>query len=159
MTKLFLGLVSIFLLLVPNVYAGGPRGDWFGEYADVPGAVDCWYNGYDSGFAGKYDKDRAKECIFNEIEFKEEDRHKPYYKAFIIGRKDGGNTEEECGELINNPVELEKEEYGKLGEENESLCYNKGKEDGKDSKPYNKEIEDGCYEFGGYDWGYTEGYK
>ena len=25
--------------------------------------ADCWVDGYDSGFAGKYDKDRAKECI------------------------------------------------------------------------------------------------
>ena len=24
--------------------------------------ADCWVDGYDAGFAGKYDKDRADEC-------------------------------------------------------------------------------------------------
>ena len=29
--------------------------------ATVPNA-DCWVNGYDDGFAGKYDEDRGREC-------------------------------------------------------------------------------------------------
>jgi hypothetical protein len=31
-------------------------------YEDVPGAPECWVDGYDAGFVGKYDKDRAQEC-------------------------------------------------------------------------------------------------
>lgn len=86
----------LMLMLVPNVYAGGPRGDWFGEYADVPGAVQCWYDGYDDGQENPFDQDRHKECIFDEIGFKEEDRHKPYYKAFIIGCVYADNDKEIC---------------------------------------------------------------
>ena len=39
-----------------NVYAGGPRLDWDQRYEDVPGASECWVDGYDAGFAQKYDE-------------------------------------------------------------------------------------------------------
>ena len=47
-------------------YAGGPRLDYDEAYTHIPGAPECWADGYDAGFAGKYDKDRAGKC--NEIE-------------------------------------------------------------------------------------------
>lgn len=93
----FVAAAAIVITVVPNTYAGGPRGDWFGEYADVPGAVDCWYDGYDDGLDHPFDGDRHRECIFDEIGFHEENRHKPYYKAFIIGcMQVEGNTQEIC---------------------------------------------------------------
>ncbi len=63
MNKLiFLGLViPIFLLRVPNVSATGIIYDSGDDATDEEHG--CWIDGYDSGFAGKYDKDRAKECI------------------------------------------------------------------------------------------------
>ena len=44
-----------------NVYATGIRYDWPDDATGEE--ADCHVDGYDSGFAGKYDKDRAKECI------------------------------------------------------------------------------------------------
>jgi hypothetical protein len=63
MNNLILIAISpILMLAIPNVYAGGPRLDWDQRYEDIPGAPECWVDGYDAGFAGKYDKDRANEC-------------------------------------------------------------------------------------------------
>jgi len=48
-------------------YAGGPRLDYDEAYTDVPGAPECWVDGYDAGFAGKYDQDRAKNVKTKEM--------------------------------------------------------------------------------------------
>jgi hypothetical protein len=72
----------------------GIRGD--SDEGSTEEEHDCWIDGYDSGFAGKYDKDRAKECI---------EHSDNYNKTWAIGCEDSLRTEEECGELINNPVE------------------------------------------------------
>ena len=47
-------------------FAGGPRLD----SSDGGTAEDaqCWVDGYDAGFAGKYDKGRADECINEEYD-------------------------------------------------------------------------------------------
>jgi len=56
------------MLIVSNVYAGGPRLDYSETYEDVPGAPECWVDGYDAGFAGKYKKIEHKSVkIFQEI--------------------------------------------------------------------------------------------
>ena len=59
MNKLiFLGLIiPVLMLTVPNVSATGIRYD-FADNATEEEA-DCHIDGYDSGFAGKYDKDRG----------------------------------------------------------------------------------------------------
>jgi hypothetical protein len=106
MRPLFFGLIAAAALItiLPNLaYAGGPRGDWFGEYADIPGAVECWYNGYDDGQSKRFDQDRHRECIFDDEavkKFENEDRDKPYYKAWIIGCRYAGNTEETCEDFV-----------------------------------------------------------
>jgi hypothetical protein len=64
MIKYFLAFIPIFILLVPNVSATGLRYDWPDDATEEE--FDCWINGYDSGFAGKYDSDRARECIEHE---------------------------------------------------------------------------------------------
>ena len=53
--------IPVLMLLVPNVYASGIRYDWLDDATAEE--ADCHVDGYDSGFAGKYDKDRARECI------------------------------------------------------------------------------------------------
>jgi hypothetical protein len=45
------------------VYAGGPRLDNDERYADIPGAGECWVDGWDDGAVGKYSEDRASECV------------------------------------------------------------------------------------------------
>ena len=131
-----------------SVFATGIRGD-SAEGATVEEHL-CWVNGYDSGFAGKYDSDRAKECI----EYDDQ-----YNFTWAIGCEDSTRSEKECGELINNPVEIE--DYEALKGKNDFTCHDAGREDGKAGKPFNKERDDGCYEFndigdgyeGGYQWG------
>ena len=71
--------------------------------------------------------------------------------------EDSLRTEEECGELINNPVEIE--DYEALKTENDRTCYDAGQEDGKADKPYNKDRASGCDEFGGIGDGYRGGYQ
>ena len=67
--KLLLSLVLLFPLLmvvtISNVYASGPRLDYDQAFENVPGAPECWIDGYDAGFVQKYDKDRADECKDN----------------------------------------------------------------------------------------------
>jgi len=140
--------MTLIISSVSNVSATGIRGD------SAEGATEeehlCWVNGYDSGFAGKYDKDRALECI---------EYGDSYNFTWAKGCEDSLRTEEECGELTNNPVELEEEGYSKLKAENDSICYNAGKEDGEADKPFNKEKDQGCYEFNDVGGGYEGGYQ
>jgi hypothetical protein len=146
MNKLiFLAIVPIFLLLVPNVSATGVRHDWLDDATAEE--VECWTNGYDSGFAGKYDNDRARECL---------DDDDNYNKTWAIGCKDSQRTEAECGKLINNPVEIE--DFEALKSENDRTCYDTGIEDGKAST-YNEDRDKGCYEFDDISRGYIGGFQ
>lgn len=57
--------IIIFLALLVSIpiqfaYAGGPRYDSPDDTTLEGG--QCWVDGYDAGFAGKYDEDRADEC-------------------------------------------------------------------------------------------------
>lgn len=82
------------LLIVPNyVFASGIRGDT-DEDATIGESI-CWVNGYDSGFAGEYDKDRSEECGKFHENF--------YSKMWDMGCEDSLRTEEECDKLKNNP--------------------------------------------------------
>jgi hypothetical protein len=61
--QLLLAIIPLLMLAtISNVFASGPRLDYDERYEDVPGAPECWVDGYDAGFAQKYDKDRAQEC-------------------------------------------------------------------------------------------------
>jgi len=90
------------LLLVPivfvYVYAGGARMDWSEKYDDIPGAPQCWVDGYDDGLENPFSQERHKECIFDV----EEDVGKlccsgrPYYEGFMYGCMDPGNTRDAC---------------------------------------------------------------
>jgi hypothetical protein len=148
--KLFLAIIPLLLVTatITNAYASGIRYDSGDDATDEEHY--CHINGYDSGFAGKYDKDRARECI---------EHGDNYNQLWAFGCKDSLRTEEKCGELINNPVEID--DFGPLKSENDRTCYHAGAEDGKADRPFSEERNDGCYEFndlgdgyeGGYQWG------
>jgi hypothetical protein len=60
--QLLLAIIPLLMLAtISNVYASGPRLDYDERYEDVPGAPGCWVDGYDAGFAQKYDKDLEKQ--------------------------------------------------------------------------------------------------
>ncbi len=81
------GVIPIFMLLVPSVYAGGPRYDYDESFEDIPGVGDCYNDGYEADFAQKYDGNRANECT---------DKEDQYNVGFGYGCRDGGLTKEDC---------------------------------------------------------------
>jgi len=73
---------------VPFVYAGGPEWDYDERFEDIPGAPECWHDGYIDGRDNPFDYDRSEEC---------RDKGNQYYRAFIHGCKSvEGNTEDTC---------------------------------------------------------------
>lgn len=66
---------------------------------NVPGVPECWVDGYDAGFAGVYDKDRANEC--NDIPGDQ------YNRSWPFGCKDRGLTEGECSDIKNDPDDID----------------------------------------------------
>lgn len=90
-------------LLIPGItsaFAGGAREDWSDKYTDIPGAPECWVDGYDDGQDNPFDQDRHRDCIFNNVEKSESDlccNCKPYYEGFMYGCMSvEGNTQEDC---------------------------------------------------------------
>jgi hypothetical protein len=76
---------------------------------------------------------------------------------WAYGCEDSLRTEEECGQQINNPIEIE--EYEALKSENDRTCYDAGVEDGKADRPLNKDRIHGCQEFDSIAEGYRGGYQ
>jgi hypothetical protein len=66
-------------------------------------------------------------------------------------------TEQQCIEIMNNPVEIE--DYEALLEENRTNCYFDGQDNGTEDKPFDKERASGCNDAGGgnYKGGYEFG--
>lgn len=58
----------VITLAIPTsiVSAGGPKLDWPEDSTSE--GKDCWVDGYDAGFAVKYDKDRADRCALEDDE-------------------------------------------------------------------------------------------
>lgn len=75
------------MLTIPNVYASGAARDYDEAYEDVPGAPECWYDGYEDGQNNPFNEDRNEEC---------KDKGNQYYRAFIHGCKAANNSEETC---------------------------------------------------------------
>lgn len=137
MIKYFLAIIPIAILLLSNVYASGPRLDYDERYEDIPGAPECWVDGYDAGFAGKYDKVRADEC--SDIPGDQ------YNASWEYGCIDSGLTKTDCDNIKDNPVETGNPKS--LEEENRRTCYDNGYEDGKNNA-YDHERGYRCSEFG-----------
>ncbi|MGB8643239.1 MAG: hypothetical protein WCD28_13235, partial [Nitrososphaeraceae archaeon] len=57
-----IGIIIVTLMMsgIASAFAGSPRLDSPEDSTYEGGA--CWVDGYDFGFAGKYDKNRADEC-------------------------------------------------------------------------------------------------
>jgi hypothetical protein len=146
---LLIPIISLLMLTaIPSAYAGGPRLDYDEAYEDVPGAPECWVDGYDAGFAALYDKDRANEC--NDIPGDQYNRSWPY------GCKDRGLTDSECNEIKNNPDD--NVDHESLQEQNRRDCYDEGFEDGKNSNSFNKDRDSACSEYGSaYEVGFSAG--
>jgi hypothetical protein len=91
---IFFSLILLLIIPTAYVYAGGTRGDYDERYEDIPGGPDCWLEGYDAGFTGKYDQSRANECL---------DLGDQYNRAWKFGCKDAEYTLEECA----NPAQTQ----------------------------------------------------
>ena len=146
--QLLLAIIPLLMLAtIPNVSAGGPRLDYYSD-STKEGAA-CWVDGYDSGFAGKYDRQRADECS--------NEKYDEYNVSWDYACRDGGHTEEECNDFKNNPVDIE--DFEALKSENDRTCYDAGIADGEAGKPFNIDRSSGCSEFGGIGGGYKGGYQ
>lgn len=134
-------------LIVPNyntVFGGGPRLDWDERYEDIPGAPECWVDGYDAGFANVFDDDRDGEC---------KDKGDQYSASWKWGCIDSGLTEPECNGIKNNPEDIDHES---LEEENRRNCYDDGFQDGENSNSFNDDRDHACSEYGS---AYESGFK
>src|SRR5215510_181850 len=96
----FIGIIVVVLVstMTAAAYASGIRHD----SGDDATAEDhgYWIDSYDSGFAGRYDKDRTDEYRENEDVYN-------YNWTWDKGCEDSTRTEVECNELINNPVKVD----------------------------------------------------
>ncbi|MGH9950508.1 MAG: hypothetical protein ACRD5J_02700 [Nitrososphaeraceae archaeon] len=147
-SSVIIGAIIAILFTIPisNVSASGIRHD-SGDDATAEES-HCWIDGYDSGFAGKYDSDRALECI---------EHSDNYDDMWAFGCEDAFRTEAECGDLMNNPVEIE--DFEALEAENDRICHDAGVDDGKAGEPVNEDRRNGCSEFDGIGGGYRGGYQ
>jgi hypothetical protein len=131
------------MLAIPisTLSAGGPRLDWPEDSTSE--GKDCWVEGWDAGFAGKYDKDRADRCALEDDE---------YNRSWNYACEDGGFVPAECNKFKNNPVSTASES---LQEENTRGCYDDGFRDGK-ATSFDRDRDSGCSE---YSDSYATGFK
>lgn len=43
---------------VNTAFAGGPRMDWDERFEDIPGAPECWVDGFDNGKVDSFSQSR-----------------------------------------------------------------------------------------------------
>ena len=146
MKQLLLAIIPMlaFATTTVNVSAGGPRLDYPSDSTSE--GADCWVDGYDAGFAGKYDKVRADRCAQENNE---------YNRSWGYACRDGGYMPDECESFKNNPSNLQ---HQLLQEENRRSCYDNGFEDGNSSVAFNKDRNSACYEYSSaYRYGFRAG--
>ena len=132
------------MIHITSVYASGPRFDSYDDSTDE--GARCWVNGYDAGFANKYDKDMTDECS--------KEKYDEYNAAWSYACIDSGLTKLDCEQIKDNPVDIQDHEL--LEQEITQACYNDGLEDGKADRPFNKDRDKGYSEFGNP---YEDAYK
>jgi hypothetical protein len=54
--------VLIANIRVSNTFAGGPRMDWDERFEHIPGAPECWVDGFDDGRDGPFIQSRNDVC-------------------------------------------------------------------------------------------------
>jgi hypothetical protein len=133
---IFLAIPILLLAAVPNVYASGPR---FDSPEDEPQEVrDCYRDGYETGFAHNYHKDRAEEC---------EEIGKDWYNiTWEYGCIDSGQTKQDCDNFKDEPSDDESINVDDLGNENMEACYDDGYEDGRNN-PFDHDRNEGCNDY------------
>lgn len=81
-------VMLIGTVLTTPAYAGGAAFDHDEAYEDIPGANECWYDGYEDGQNNPFSQDRNEEC---------EDKGNQYYRAFLHGCESvEGNSKDSC---------------------------------------------------------------
>ncbi len=140
-----LAIISLSMVgAISNVYAGGPRLDYPSDSTSE--GADCWVDGYDAGFAGKYDKARADRCAQENDE---------YNRSWGYACRDAGYMPDQCEGFKNIPSNLQ---HAQLQEENRRNCYDDGFEDGNSSLAFNKDRDHGCSEYNSaYRYGFRAG--
>lgn len=139
--KKFLCLIPIYgvflILLTPySAYASGPRFDYLDDATDQERT--CYRDGYEQGFVGMYDSDRASECY---TEGSDEYNKMWNYACLYTGR-----SESECNDIASNPEDVQ-ETVEELGEKNKQSCFDSGYNDGLDH-PYDHQRSKACNDYG-----------
>jgi hypothetical protein len=83
------GTETITFLYPAGGYNSHARNDYNNDATDDE--ADCWVNGYDDGFAGRYDADRGREC--------EKIGDDNYDYLWSLGCKDAGFSSRECEDI------------------------------------------------------------
>jgi hypothetical protein len=86
-------MVMIVSASVSTAFAGGPRMDWDDRYTNVPGAPECWVDGFDDSEVGAFSQSRNYECT---------DKGDQYYRGWLAGCTDAGNTRDDCEALTDS---------------------------------------------------------
>jgi hypothetical protein len=79
--------VMILTISVNSAIATGAESDSDDRFDNIPGAGDCWQDGYNDGQNGPFSQSRNDGCT---------DKRNQYYAGFVQGCKDAGNTEDVC---------------------------------------------------------------
>jgi hypothetical protein len=117
------------------------------RYEDIPGVVDCYNDGYEAGFAQKYDGNRANECI---------NKGDQYNVGFGYGCIDGGLTKEDC-DNVKEENDSDLGDHEQLEDKNMETCYNDGYDDGQNN-PFDQDRNKGCDDYSqAYYDGFIEG--
>jgi hypothetical protein len=68
--------IRYYLILDYRNKTRSPERDYDERYEDIPGAPECWHDGYTDGQDHPFNHDRNEEC---------KDNGNQYYRAFIHG--------------------------------------------------------------------------
>ena len=84
--------IGVAMVMIVNTsantaFAGGPRMDWDERFEDIPGAPECWVDGFDNGKVDSFSQSRNDECT---------DKGDQYHQGWLAGCVDAGNTRDDC---------------------------------------------------------------
>jgi hypothetical protein len=79
---------------ITDVYAGGPRHNYDERYEDVPGAPQCWTDGFDDGANNSFDENRDKE--FKDLHSRGFDGGKVCNEEAALERSASASVRDDC---------------------------------------------------------------
>jgi hypothetical protein len=133
---IYLAIPILLLAAVPSVYASGPRFD-SPEYG-TEDQIACYREGWEQGFAGIYDNERASECYETGLD---------WYNKIWTDACTQTRSDDKCDDIRNDPVNVQESDE-ELGEQNRRYCYDLGYEDGQNN-PFNQDLSAGCEDYSG----------